>query len=129
MAVSFHRGHSLLYPIVYIGKLGDTDHAKNFFEMFGEARYADLLIILLGMSQNLDKDRNTAAVNIRLLIELDQDLGDISLVVEILVGLVDKGFGLGGDIALDVHQRNIVLSLQLNFVYLFHSQHEPYRFS
>jgi hypothetical protein len=129
MAVSFHRGYSLLNPIVYIGKLGDTDHAKDFFKMFGEARYSDLLFILLGMSQNLDKDSNTTTVNIRLLIELDQDLGDISLVVEILVGLVDKGFGLGGDIALDVHQRDIVLSLQLNFVYLFHSQHEPYRFS
>jgi len=97
--------------------------------MLGKPGDTDFLIILLGMSQNLDKDRNTAAVNIRLRLKLDQDLGNISLVVEVLVGLVDKGFGLGGDIALDVHQRNIVLSLQLNFVFVFHSQHEPCRFS
>jgi len=79
--------------------------------MFGKAGDADSLIVLLGLSQNLNEDRDAAAVYVGFLLKLDENFRDVSLLVELPVRFIDIGFGMGGDIALDVYQRNVVLPL------------------
>ena len=69
------RGHRLdrtFNCLMYFSKLGDTHHVEYFFEVIGQPRNTDLLIVLFGLGQNLDQHGNTAAVDVGAFFEIEQ---------------------------------------------------------
>ena len=56
--------------IVNLGKLGDSHHVENFLEMVRDASDTNDLFVFLSLSQNLDKNGNTAAIDICIAVKL-----------------------------------------------------------
>ena len=121
-----HGFDSILYGIVYIGKLGNPHHSKNFFEMFGETGNTDLLLILPGLSKDLYEYCDAAAVDVGFFFKLDENFFGRFLFVRAIVGLINIRFGMGSNVTLYVQKGNVVLSLQLDFVFRLHGQFVPY---
>ena len=71
------------------------------------------------LGQNLDQYGNTAAVDICIVVELQQDFAG-SLGICILIGIIEEGFRKGGNIALDVHNRDRIAGFKLYFVNFLH---------
>jgi nicotinic acid phosphoribosyltransferase len=106
-------------------EFGDTDHTEDFFEMIGETGNADLLIFFSGLSKNLYKNGDTAAINVRILLNSDKNFPGRTIRIHALVGIINVGFGMGGNVAQDVQKDNIVLAIKLDFVLLLHGQLVP----
>ena len=83
---SGHHLDGAFNRVVETGKLCDSHHGQNFLVMTRSTGNTDYLVILLGLGQDLDQDRNSPAVDVSIGVDFQQDLAG-PLIVDILVGL------------------------------------------
>ena len=114
-----HLLEGFVHGIIDFGKPGDAQHAKNFFKVVGDAGNSDELIVLFGLGQNLDEDRNTTAVDVDISLSFQQDIA-CTLIVGIFVRFVQERLGKARYITVDVQQCYGTALFELDFICILH---------
>ena len=116
---SGHLFQRIFQRVVNLGKLGDSHHIEDLLEMIRDACDSNRLFVFLRPCQNLNQNGDTTAVDICIGAKLQQDSGG-SLVAGRLLSFVKVWFRKGGNISLDVHNRNRIAFFKLDFVNFWH---------
>ena len=114
-----HFSQSLCYRVVNLGKFSNANHMKNLLEMVRDAGNTDNLVIFFGLGQNLYQHSNPTAVDIRVLIYIQQYPGR-TISGCLLVGFIEEWLRKCGNVSLNFHDRHSAAVLKLNLVTVLH---------
>jgi len=118
--LGIQRFHGHIHIVVDLGKFGDPYHIEDFHKMVGKAGNADELISFFGFCEDLYEHGDTAAVDVSFPVEIQQNFLGL-LFVGLRVGIVEKGFGKGGNISFDFKEGDGSMPLERYFVGLLHN--------